>query len=93
MDLNTWQQIVITVGSGGSKVYRNGTEVVNNPSYVGNFSNINTSANLLIGDINPLASGIYAFNGKMSIFRMYNTILTPAEVLNNFNVVKNRYGL
>lgn len=93
LDLNTWQQIVITVGSGGSKVYRNGTEVVNNPSYVGNFANINTSANLLIGDINPLASGVYAFNGKMSIFRMYNTILTPAEVLNNFDVVKDRYGL
>lgn len=93
LDLSTWQQIVITVGSGGSKVYHNGIEVVDNPSYVGNFGNINTTANLLIGDINPLSSGVYAFNGKMSIFRMYNTILTSTEVLDNFNAVKDRYGL
>lgn len=93
LDLSTWQQIVITVGSGGSKVYHNGVEVVDNPSYVGNFAAVDTTANLLIGDINPASSGVYAFNGKMSIFRMYNTILTPTEVLDNFNAIKNRYGL
>ena len=92
-DLSTWQQIVITVGSGGSKVYHNGVEVVDNPSYTGNFAAVDTTANLLIGDINPTASGVYAFNGKMSVFRIYNTILSGTDVLNNFNSVKDRYGL
>lgn len=93
LSLNTWQQIVITVGSGGSKIYHNGVEVVNNPSYVGNFSNIDTTANLLIGDINPVSSGIYAFNGKISVFRIYDTILSSGDVLSNFDNIKNRYGL
>jgi hypothetical protein len=92
-DLSTWQQIVITVGSGGSKIYHNGIEVVDNPSYVGNFAAVNTPANLLIGDINPISSGVYAFNGKMSVFRIYNDILSPTDVLNNFNSIKDRYGL
>ena len=93
LDLTTWQQIVMTVGSGGSKIYHNGVEVVDAPSYIGNFANIDTAVDLLIGDVIPTASGIYAFNGKMSVFRMYNTILTPTDVLDNFNAVKDRYGL
>lgn len=89
----SWQQIVITVGSGGSKVYRNGIEVQDSPTYVGNFGNINTAANLVIGDINPNNSGIFGFDGKMSVFRMYNKILSSIEVQQNFDVIKNRYGL
>ena len=88
----SWQQICITVGSGGGKVYRNGIEVQDSPSYVGNFGNINTAANLVIGDINPNNIGIFGFDGKISVVRMYNTILTPAEVLFNFDGTKARYG-
>ena len=91
--VNGWQQILITVGSNGSKVYRNGGEVQDSPSYVGNFSNINTSANLLLGDVNPNASGINGYDGKLSIFRIYNRILSDSEVLQNYNAVKDRYGL
>lgn len=90
---DSWQQIVITVGSSGSKVYRNGIEVQNSPTYVGNFGNINTVANLVIGDINPNNTGIFGFDGKISIFRMYNKILSPTEVQQNFDAIKNRYGI
>jgi hypothetical protein len=89
----SWQQIVITVGSGGSKVYQNGTEVQDSPSYVGNFGNIDTNASLLIGDINPAATGVYGLDGKVSLFRMYNRILTPSEVQQNFDSIKSRYGI
>ena len=90
---SSWQQIVVTVGNAGSKIYQNGSEVVDAPSYVGNFNNINTNSNLLIGDITPNATGVYAFNGKISIFKIYNTTLSASDVLTNFNAVKSRYGL
>lgn len=89
----SWQQLLITVGSSGSKVYRNGSEVQDSPSYVGNFGNIDTAANLLIGDINPAATGVYGYDGKVSIFRIYNEVLSPSDVLQNYNGIKDRYGL
>lgn len=87
-----WQQIIITVGSGGSKIYQNGIEVASS-AYAGNFTNINTPADLLICDVNPTSSGPQGFNGKISIFRVYNNILSSSEVLSNFDNIKSRYGL
>lgn len=89
----SWQQLVITIGSDGSKIYRNGTEVQSTPSYTGNFGNINTAASLLIGDVNPSATGVYAIDGKVSIYRIYNKILSQTEVQQNFDSVRNRYGI
>jgi hypothetical protein len=89
---SVWQQIVVTVGSTGSKIYQNGVEVASG-AYTGNFTNIDTSANLVIGDINPNNSGIRGFNGKMSVFKTYNTILSSGDILSNFDSIKNRYGL
>ena len=34
-----------------------------------------------------------AFNGKVSVARMYNRTLTAAEVLQNYNAVKARFGV
>lgn len=89
---NVWQQLVITVGSGGSKIYHNSNEVVSS-IYTGNFGNINTSANLLIGDINPNNSGIFGFLGGISIFRMYDRVLDSSEVLWNYNINKEKFNL
>lgn len=87
----SWQQIVITVGSGsGGNVYRNGS-LVQTSTYTGSFGNINTSANLLIGDVNPNASGVYGYDGKVSVFRIYNRVLSSSEVLQNYDAVKDRY--
>lgn len=86
-----WQQIVITVGAIGSKVYQNGLEVVNS-AYVGNFANISTAASLLIGDVNPNNTSLFGFKGDMSIFRMYNTILSASDVTQNYNAIVNRYN-
>jgi hypothetical protein len=87
----SWQQIMITVGSSGGKVYRNGVEVQDSPLYVGNFGNINTAASLLIGDVNPYNSGLYGFSGNISIFRIYNRILSLSEIQQNYNSIKDRY--
>jgi hypothetical protein len=89
----SWQQLVITVGASGSKVYQNGVEVQDAPSYVGSFGNIDTAAALLIGDINPAATGVYGFDGKISVYRVYNRVLSPTEIEQNYDAIKNRYGL
>jgi len=90
---SAWQQIVLTVGSSGGKIYINGIEVVDSPSYTGNFSNINTNASLLIGDVNPYNFGLFGFNGSFSIFRIYNKILNSFEILQNYNALKGRFNL
>ena len=89
----SWQQLLLTVSGSGSKLYRNGSLVQDSPSYTGNFANINTSANLLIGDVNPNATGIYGFDGKISIVRIYNTALTSTQVTQNYDSQKTRFGL
>ena len=88
-----WQQIAVTVGASGGKIYKNGSEVVNNVSYTGNFADINTTSPLLIGDCNPISSGVNGFKGRMSIFKIYSKILSAAEILQDFNNNKSRYGL
>lgn len=88
-----WQQIIATVDSNGGNIYRNGIQVASDASYVGNFSNINTSANLVIGDVNPDNSGLFGFNGSMSIFKIYSRALSPIEVLTNYNSRKGRFQL
>lgn len=88
---SSWQQLVITVGSGsGGNVYRNGS-LVQTSSYTGSFGNIGTTANLLLGDVNPPSTGVYGYDGKMSVFRMYNRVLSASEVLQNYDAVKDRY--
>ena len=89
----SWQQLVITVGSGsGGNVYRNGS-LVQTSTYTGSFSNINTGADLLIGDVNPNATGVNGYDGKVSVFRIYNRVLSSSEVLQNYDSQKSRFGL
>jgi hypothetical protein len=87
---STWQHIIVTVGSGGSKIYHNGVEVASS-GYAGNFNNINTAANLVIGDINPNNSGISGFNGKISVFKIYDVVLNLSDVQANYNSIVERY--
>ncbi len=89
----TWQQIAVTVGAAGGKVYKNGSLVVNDPAYVGNFSNIDTSAALLLGDVNPASTGVNGFAGRISMFSIYNGVLSAADIQTNFDTYKSRYGL
>ena len=51
----------------------------------------NASANtaLYIGG----SSGGYIWSGAIGNFQVHNRILTPAEVVQNFNNLKTRYGL
>ena len=88
---NVWQQVVVTIGAGGSKMYINDTEVASS-GYTGNSANINTSAALDLFEVNPRPqSGPVKMDGKVGVFEIYNGILTSAEVQAKYNNYKDRY--
>jgi len=88
-----WQQFVVTIGSSGSKLYINGSEVTNSV-YTGNNSNIITSAALDLFNVNPRPqTGPVTMDGKVGVVKLYNGVLSSADVTNEFNTYKTRYGL
>lgn len=92
--INTWYQLVfvfINVASNSLLTYVNGGSPIGNVSH--SLPNIlNTTANLYIGSYN---NGEYAqwFDGKIGITRLYNRALSQAEVTQNYNADKSKYGL
>lgn len=91
---NTWQQIVATIGSSGSKLYINGSEVANSV-YTGNTTNIQTvGAALDLFNVNPRPqTGPVTMDGKVGVVKIYNGMLSAANVSSEFNTYKSRYGL
>jgi hypothetical protein len=92
MVVNTWNHIVITYNGAGQNSSANFTIYRNNVSKSvidsNDFGEILN--NNYMGTLN--ANG-YFFNGKLPIARIYNRVLSAAEVEQNFNVTKDRYGL
>lgn len=88
---NVWQQIVVTIGASGSKMYINDTEVASS-AYTGTSANVNTAADLDLFEVNPRPqTGPVRMNGKVGVFKIYNGILTSAEVQAEYNTYKDRY--
>ena len=88
-----WQQVAITIGATGSKMYINDTEV-SSSAYTGTSANVNTSAALDLFEVNPRPqSGPVRMDGKVSVFEIYNGVLSLAEVQSKYNNRKDRYGL
>jgi hypothetical protein len=91
--LSVWAQVVYVwtnVASNNLQTYINGASI-GNVSHT--FSSLlNTSANLYLGSYN---GGEFAqwFNGRIGITRLYNTALTSAQVLQNYNADRLKYGL
>ena len=90
---SVWQQIVVTIGATGSKMYINNSEVTSS-AYTGTSANINTAAALDLFEVNPRPqTGPVRMDGKVSVFEIYDGILTLAEVQSKYNDRKDRYGL
>lgn len=77
---NVWTQLVITKTTSICKFYKNGV-------FLG--STTRTQSNYTT--ISPYASS--TFGGNLSIAKLYNRALTDAEVLQNYNALKGRFGL
>ena len=86
--INEWHHIVGTRAMGGAIViYIDG---VADTSLNGNNAIDYTTSDFSIG---YATSRIGPFNGNISSTRIYNKSLTAAEVLQNFNAQKSRFGL
>jgi len=86
-DVDKWVSITQTYDGSRIYVYRNG--VLAGQSGTGVGFTVNTS-NLYLGSNN---STNYYLDGSMATVKMYNKALSAAEVLQNFNAQKSRFGL
>ena len=86
-DANKWVSITQTYDGSKIYVYRNG--VLAGQSGTGVGLTVNTS-NLYLGSNNSTG---YYLDGDMANLKMYNKALTQAEVTQNFNAQKSRFGL
>ena len=86
---NAWNHIVCTYGSGTKTNYVNGNQVNQATGVTGTIPTGN--ANQYVGAYGPGVA--YFLNGAISISRVYNISLSAAQVLQNFNAIRGRYGL
>tara|TARA_R100001440_G_scaffold36280_2_gene55403 strand:+ start:294 stop:3065 length:2772 start_codon:yes stop_codon:yes gene_type:complete len=85
LSTGVYEHVIITIdGSGNRKIYVNGTMSANNNVHnaTGTGSLSDTGA-LTIGGYYPYAVHT-GFNGRISVVRIYNTVLTAAEVGQNY---------
>ena len=88
---NTWNYVSMTFSqTAGSPtnnaiIYLNGVAVLTTT-----VKNSSQSANFEVGGANTPGQ---FFTGKIAQVQVYNRVLTPAEVQQNFNATKSRYGL
>jgi len=88
---NTWINIQITANytSTAINIYRNGVVVTSTTMTTPVFPN--TTAPLLVGSFS--FAGFLPFYGKIANASIYNRELSAAEVLQNYNTTKTRFGL
>jgi hypothetical protein len=87
----SWQHLIVCVSGAGSQVYLNNTLVLDSV-YTGNLNNINTGTALSIGDLSISATGAFAFDGKLALYRIYNTALTSTQVESRWDETRTRFG-
>ena len=84
--LNTWQQVVWAFSAGSVTFYVNGSSV--------GTSSITSPSSYTGSDyIGNNSGATNTFNGSISLVRLYRNTLTAAEVLQNFNAHRGRYGI
>lgn len=88
---NTWYHIAAVYSTSNQRVsfYVNGS-LTNNESYTGNNQPSVASTTLKLGTLNANSR---FFKGKIGLVRVYHRTLSSAELLNNFNVSRPRFGL
>ena len=87
LSANSWNHIVCTYASGTKRIYLNGVQV---GSVTGLTGTISTNAN---GPRIGAHSSGYYLDGEIAISRVYTKALTAAEILQNYNAQKSRFGL
>jgi hypothetical protein len=90
--LNVWVNLVgtYTAGSGVMILYRNG-EV--DATGTGPAAITYTTELLSVGTRTLTGASQYPWNGNISQVTVYNRVLSAAEVAQNYNAIKGRYGI
>jgi hypothetical protein len=87
LTVNGWMHLMLTFDGTNIKMYQN-TSLITTVNFPGDIrTDINTP--LYVGGVWP---GEY-FNGRISISRLYNRALSAAEITQNYNATKARFGL
>ena len=90
MPLNNWHHLVATRNGNSWVIYHNGSSVGTGTT---NTTSLTLNNSFRIATYASGSSGNYFFEGNMAIARMYNQTQTAAQVLQNYNAQKSRFGL
>jgi hypothetical protein len=85
--INNWYHIVFTYDKAtrATKIYKNGV-------YQGNSGNIDSYIGITNIHLGQAFNNSGYFKGKGAVFKMYDRVLTSAEIATNFNALKTRFG-
>lgn len=97
-ELGVWRQVVAVVGPEGGRIHVNGAAggpvVSDVESYTGDGSRTVTVADLDLFNVNPRPqTGPVTLDGWVAIVRIYATALTTAQVAQNYEAERDRFGL
>jgi hypothetical protein len=84
--LNTWYHFVGTYDGSNMRFYRNG---VFTNSIAGTGTLGGSGTNMVVGSY----SGAYFSQGQIPVVKVYNRTLSATEIQQNFNALRNRYGI
>ena len=87
MTANAWNYVVGTYTAGDKRVYLN-TNLMNNNNL--NVTLNTNQGNQYIGSYNPNS---YYYNGEIAVVKVYNRVLTPGEIKQNYGHYKTRFNL
>jgi hypothetical protein len=90
LQTNTWYNYTAVLTTTNISLYENGilqNTTTNSDSFITPNTNIVLNAGYYANNISDY------WPGKSSIFQMYNRALSAAEVLQNFNALRGRYGI
>ena len=91
MNTTNWYQVVFTFISGSQRCYINAVQVGTGSS-TGTLTT--STGGMSIGAYGGYTGGnSYFYNGDLSIAKVYNRVLSQAEVQQNFNATRGRYGI
>jgi hypothetical protein len=101
LDMNNWNYIGVTIAGAGAtkKAYKNGIEISPSTNYDGTPNTITYNAFLTSSLAKRTGGGLNEnnlpdrFSGSLAAGHIYNRVLTPQEIGQNYNAYKVRFGL
>jgi prepilin-type N-terminal cleavage/methylation domain-containing protein len=84
---NQWVNIGFSYDGTNRNYYINGVLIAQD------LSNVGSPTNAEAGEVGSIQATAYAFNGRIGQASLYNRALSSGEFMQNFNVLRGRYGI